>query len=135
MSTQRRSPYRFTTLPYRFTALMLVVSSGIAPTWSQDAPRGDVNNGRTLYNDVGCYQCHGRAGQGGSFGGPAPVLAGTVLTFDGYLDVLRNPVANMPPYAASVLSDQQAADIYAYIRSLPGARNPHDIPVLNNPGR
>ena len=128
MSTRRRSPYRF-------TAWMLVMSSGIEPTWSQDTPRSDVDNGRTLYNDVGCYQCHGRAGQGGSFGGPAPVLAGTAMTFAAYFDVLRNPVANMPPYAASVLSDQEAADVYAYIRSLPGARDPRDVPILNNPGR
>jgi mono/diheme cytochrome c family protein len=128
MSTRRSSPYRF-------TVPMLVLSSGFAPTWSQDAPGGDVNNGRTLYNDVGCYQCHGRAGQGGSFGGPAPVLAGTVVTFAAYLHVLRNPVANMPPYPESVLSDQQAADIYAYIRSLPGARNPGDIPILNDSPR
>ena len=126
MSTQRR-------LSHRVTALMLVVSGATAPTWSQDASRGDVNNGRTLYNDVGCYQCHGRAGQGGSFGGPAPVLAGTVMPFAGYLSVLRNPVANMPPYAESVLSDQEAANIYAYIRSLPGARNPREIPILSDP--
>lgn len=115
-------------------ALMLVAGSGIGLAWSQDALRGDVAEGRRLYNEVGCYECHGRAGQGGSFGGPAPILAGMEISFASYLHRLRNPPSDMPPYAESVLSDEEAADIYAYIRSLPGVRDPREIPILNDAG-
>jgi mono/diheme cytochrome c family protein len=117
----------------RGIALTFVSFCGASASWGQGAPAGDADRGRDLYGDVGCYQCHGRAGQGGSFGGPAPVLAATELPFEDYLSMLRNPVANMPPYAVGVLNDQEAADIYAYIRSLPGPRDPGDIPVLNGP--
>ena len=38
----------------------------------------------------------------------------------------------MPAYSEKVLTDQQVADIYAFVQSLPGRRNPKDIPLLNN---
>ena len=37
----------------------------------------------------------------------------------------------MPAYAKEVLSDQQVADIHAFLRSLPGSRSPADFPLLN----
>jgi mono/diheme cytochrome c family protein len=36
----------------------------------------------------------------------------------------------MPAYAKEVLSDQQVADIHAFLRSLPGPRPVADIPQL-----
>src|SRR5262249_58119473 len=39
---------------------------------AQDAPPGDVINGRSVYLKVNCFQCHGRAGQGGAMNYPAP---------------------------------------------------------------
>ena len=55
-----------------------------ASGWAQSAaPKGDAANGRTLYLADGCWQCHGRVGQGGLMTGPAPVLAQTRLPFRG----------------------------------------------------
>jgi hypothetical protein len=38
----------------------------------------------------------------------------------------------MPPYTAAVLSDKEAADIFAFLKTLPGRRPVKDFPLLNN---
>jgi len=37
----------------------------------------------------------------------------------------------MPPYTENVLSNQELADIYAYMRSIPPAPDFKTIPMLN----
>jgi hypothetical protein len=37
----------------------------------------------------------------------------------------------MPTYSTAVLSDQEAADIHAFLRSLPGRKPVKDFPLLN----
>ena len=39
--------------------------------------------------------------------------------------------AEMPPYEAAILTDAQAADIYAFIGSVPKSPDPKSIPLLN----
>jgi len=101
-------------------------------TWAQDAPKGDAGNGKRIYLADGCFTCHGRAGQGGAYNGPAPILAHTALPFDGFKGQVRNPVNDMPAYSDAVLSDKDIADIYAFVESLPGSRSAKDIQLLNN---
>ena len=101
-------------------------------TWAQDAPKGDAGNGKRIYLADGCFTCHGRAGQGGAYNGPAPILAHTALPFDGFKGQVRNPVNDMPAYSDAVLSDKDIADIYAFVESLPGSRSAKDIPLLNS---
>jgi mono/diheme cytochrome c family protein len=36
----------------------------------------------------------------------------------------------MPPYSANILSDKDAADIYAYLSSIPDTKDPKTIPLL-----
>jgi mono/diheme cytochrome c family protein len=102
------------------------------PARAQDAPAGDVANGKRVYLADGCFLCHGRAGQGGAYNGPAPVLAKTEMPFDGFKGQLRAPSNDMPAYSQAVMSEKDIADIYAFVKSLPGRRNPRDIPLLNN---
>jgi len=104
-----------------------------ASGWAQSAPpKGDTANGRTLYLADGCWQCHGRVGQGGLMTGPAPVLAQTRLPFAAFSRQLRNPVNDMPPYPEKLLSDKEVTDIYAFLQALPGRHPVKDIPLLNN---
>ena len=115
-------------------ASAVAISSATALTMAQaqDAPPGDAANGKRLYLADGCFTCHGRAGQGGAYNGPAPVLASTALPFDGFKGQVRNPVNDMPAFSNANLSDKDIADIYAFVRSLPGPSSPKDIPILNN---
>ena len=116
------------------TALALIVMTApvlfLAPSWAQ--PKGDAANGRKVYLADGCYQCHGRVGQGGLMTGPAPILAQTKMPYAAYKRQLRNPINDMPPYPEELLSEQEVADIYAYLQSVPGRRPVKDIPILNN---
>ncbi len=99
---------------------------------AQDAPHGDAANGKRIYLAVGCFTCHGRSGQGGALNGPAPILASTAMPFDGFKGQIRDPSNDMPAFSDAVLSDKDIADIFAFVKSLPGPRSPKDIPILNN---
>jgi mono/diheme cytochrome c family protein len=102
------------------------------PARAQDAPPGDAANGQRIYLADGCFTCHGRSGQGGNYYGTTPTLAKTELPFEGFKQQLRDPVRVMPPYEQAVVSDKEAADIYAFLQTLPGRRPAKDFPILNN---
>lgn len=99
----------------------LAFAAPIVASAQSAAPTGNVERGHKLYNVDGCYQCHGYVGQGGGPAGPG--VAKTKLPFDAFLRQLRRPSNQMPPYEAAILSEQDAADIYAYILTMPGPVN------------
>jgi|SRR5271170_7095507 len=121
---------------FRYGAVaMSVVALGFwaAPAVrAQDMPKGDAANGQKVYLADGCYQCHGRVGQGGLMTGPAPILAQIRLPFAAFRRQLRNPVNDMPPYPETLLSDKDMADIYAFLQALPGRRALKEMPILND---
>jgi len=91
--------------------------------------QADTAKGKQLFEHNGCYQCHGHEGQGGLAGAR---LSQTKLTQAGFLAYVRNPRSGMmPPFRAKVLSDQDLADVYAYIKTFPEPRAAKDIPLLN----
>jgi mono/diheme cytochrome c family protein len=104
---------------------------GIAAASAQDTPAGDANNGRRLYLADGCFECHGRAGQGGAMNYQTPALAQLELPVESFVAFLREAPNDMPAYSADVLSDKDAADIHAFLRSLPGRKPSKDFPLLN----
>jgi mono/diheme cytochrome c family protein len=107
------------------TILFLVVV--FAP--SAPAQNGNVENGKRLFLKNGCYQCHGYAGQGG-LGGAR--LAQTKLPLAAFTAYVRNPApGGMPPYRAKVMSDQELADVWAYITTFPEPPPVKGIPLLN----
>ena len=108
--------------------MILTLITGSASAQQAPAPSGNTEHGKTLYREVGCYQCHGLAGQGAAISGPR--VSRTEFAFDGFLNQLRHPANQMPPYEAVVLSDSDAADIYAYLRQMPAPPDPNSIPLL-----
>ena len=62
---------------------------------------------------------------------PAPPLAKMQHSLEVFSVLLRAGPNDMPAYAESVLSDKDAADIHAFLRSLPGRRASKDMPLLN----
>ena len=110
----------------------LLIAAALAPAWSQQAPTGDAGNGKKVYLADGCFECHGRVGEGGAMNGPAPILAQTKLPFEAFKEQLRNPVNDMPPYPDTILSDKDLTDMFAYLRSLPGPRAAKDVPIIND---
>src|SRR5713101_7957654 len=93
------------------------------------APAGDVAKGKASFERSGCWQCHGRQGQGGREG---PRIASPVpMAWPAMLRFVRTTRRNMPPYTEKVLSDQELADIYVYLQSIPAAPDFRTIPLLN----
>jgi mono/diheme cytochrome c family protein len=98
---------------------------------AQDVPAGDAADGKRLYLAT-CFACHGRSGQGGAMNGPAPILAKTAMPFDGFKAQLRQPISDMPAYSEAVMSDQQIADIYAFVETLPGPLPTKDMAIFKD---
>jgi mono/diheme cytochrome c family protein len=113
-------------------ALAVVGLGTRAIAQTQQAPSGNAAHGRELYLATGCFECHGRNGQGGAFNGPAPALAHTELGFEAFKEQLRQPANDMPAYATAVMSDQDVADVLAFVRALAGPRSPADIAILKD---
>jgi mono/diheme cytochrome c family protein len=92
---------------------------------------GDAANGKLVYLKLRCFTCHGRAGQGGAYNYPAPALASLELPVEAFQAFLREPPNDMPAFSTAVLSDKEAADVWAFLRSLPGRKPVQDFPLLN----
>jgi ubiquinol-cytochrome c reductase cytochrome c subunit len=48
-----------------------------------------------------------------------PRIAPNPLPFEVISSYVRKPTGEMPPYTAKVISDQELADIYAFLQSRP----------------
>jgi ubiquinol-cytochrome c reductase cytochrome c subunit len=90
-------------------------------------PAGNVENGKRLFTAVGCYQCHGRAAQGGAAG---PRLGPKVIALPAFVIYVRHPAGAMPPYTTKVISDAELTDIHAYIKTMPPPAKVEDTPLL-----
>jgi ubiquinol-cytochrome c reductase cytochrome c subunit len=93
-----------------------------------DTPSGNAEKGKLLFNKNGCYECHGREGQGSSMTGPR--IAPNPPPFEVISGYVRKPAGEMPPYTAKVISDQELADIYAFLQSRPRPPAAKSNPLL-----
>ena len=84
--------------------------------------------GKQLFVKHGCWQCHGFQGQGGVTG---PKLAPEPLPLETFTAFVRTSNRTMPPYMEAILSNEDLADIHAYLETLPKAPDPKSIPLLN----
>jgi mono/diheme cytochrome c family protein len=106
-----------------FTTVVLAAVAALA-----QQPATSAQNGKKLYERDGCWECHGWAGQGGRDGAR---LADTALTTAQLTRYVRKPTGAMPAYIDKVITDQELADIWAYLKSMPTPKAAKDIPLLN----
>ena len=100
---------------------------------------GNAVTGKKLYYDHACYSCHGFNGETGAraFVPNWPANLATERSFIAFLRGRANvapvqPSTSMPNYPVESVSDAQAKDIYAYIRSFKSAPPPVEkIPVMS----
>ena len=88
-----------------------------------------AEKGKAAYVQHGCWQCHGFQGQGGVAGktlAPDPIAAEAFSAF------VRGSNGPMPPYPEKILSNDDLADIYAYLQSIPKGPDPKNIPLINH---
>lgn len=113
-----------------FGALLFLLPSARAQQSSDATPAGNAQNGKKLFMADGCYECHGRLGQGAAQTGGARI-GPPMISYDGFQSYVRKPMNQMPPYTSKALPDQDLADIYAYLKSIPAPPKGKDIPLLN----
>ena len=89
---------------------------------------GNVEKGKEAFLKSGCWQCHGFAAQGGPAG---PKLAPDPKPVEVFSIFVRNTNGSMPPYPEAILSNEDLADIHAWLRSIPKQADYKSIPLLN----
>jgi len=89
-----------------------------------------AENGKTAFTKYGCWQCHGTVGQGSVITSAGKVLADTELPYESFAAFVRTTNRAMPPYREEVLPDEDLADIYAYLKSIPKPADYKTIPLL-----
>jgi ubiquinol-cytochrome c reductase cytochrome c subunit len=82
---------------------------------AQTAPqlKGDAVKGQALFKSVGCFQCHGNEAQGGTAG---PRIGPDPLPLPRFVAYVRAPRGEMPPYTLKVMSEQDLADVHAFLQ-------------------
>jgi mono/diheme cytochrome c family protein len=130
----------------RFTIVFVAIAAGVLAslaTMSAQSPSaagaaGNPVTGKKLYESYTCYGCHGFTGETGAralLPGKSANLA-SETRFIAFLRARANvapnePSTSMPNYSAATLTDAQARDVYAYIRTFKSnAPEVQDIPVF-----
>ena len=108
--------------------LIAALFAAATPAFAQ-APAGDVTRGKAAFMKNMCYTCHGTAGQGGDRGS-GPRIAYDVWPWEGFAQQVRHPREQMPRYDPAHVSDQDLADIYAYVASMKRGTKASEIPLL-----
>jgi mono/diheme cytochrome c family protein len=79
------------------------------------APPGNPADGKRWFMMNNCSACHGPHGNDGR----AANIAGIKMRFSSFVNKLRTTDAPiMPPFPESKVSKQDAADIYAYLKTM-----------------
>ena len=114
-------------------AVLCLAVQTTAHTQAVNTQRASVANGETAYLRVGCHACHGTVGHGGA----GTRLAPNTLPLAAFEAWIRSGTPGwsfargMPAFSAAVLTDQEVADIRAFLASLPAPPAAQDIPLLN----
>jgi mono/diheme cytochrome c family protein len=113
----------------KFALAAIVVSLGLGPLVSgyDAAIAASAEKGKDAYMKFGCWGCHGTVGQGAVTG---PKLAPDPMPAEAFNAYVRTSNRAMPPYREAVLSNEDLADIYAYMESIPKGPDHKSIPLL-----
>jgi len=109
--------------------LRLAAIAGCILLGNSIALAASPEKGKTLFVTYGCFQCHGTVGQGGNAG---PKLAPNPMPYEALANFVRTTDRQMPPYREAVLPNDDLADIYAYLQSVPAAPDYKTITILKD---
>ncbi|HEV2198933.1 MAG TPA: cytochrome c [Bryobacteraceae bacterium] len=119
----------FSVMPLALPLAILFAGISVGQSKNPGDLAGNAESGKAVFVKNGCYQCHGYQGQGGFAGAR---LMQTKLSQTGFIGFVRNPPpGGMPQFRAKIMPDQELADVYAYIKSIPEPKPVKDIPLLN----
>src|SRR5262244_1072676 len=111
-------------------AFLLTISSPALSQEKDKAPGGSADNGYKVYMKYQCYTCHGTVGQGADRG-TGPRLAPQPMSYASFVIQLRTPRQDMPAYRKAFVTDEEVADMYAYLVSIKPSPAVKEIPLLD----
>ena len=115
----------------RLVILTLLSLAMASVALGQDAPpAGSAERGAAAFKKYMCYTCHGTLGQGADRG-TGPKLTPPTPPYPAFVLQVRTPRLDMPAYRKEFVSDQELADIYAYLSSIKPSPAAKDIPLLD----
>jgi mono/diheme cytochrome c family protein len=127
MSSHKRADetkMRGVTLTMLSTFLIAAVASASILVPSQTSavpPRGNSQNGKKVFEKLGCFRCHGIAGEGMQQTGkePAPPkIASTHRSLQEFVRFVRAPKGQMPPFSPAQATDDELSDVYAFLQTV-----------------
>ncbi len=117
------------TLP-RFVLCLAASLATLTAAAQAPEPAGSPERGYKAYMDKMCFTCHGTVGQGGERGS-GPQIAPSQWPHEAFVQQVRHPRQAMPRYPAKYTTDQDLADMHAYLRSIKPWRAAKDIELLS----
>jgi mono/diheme cytochrome c family protein len=102
----------------------------LKPMAEPSASATNTTRGERLYKDYGCYECHGLQGQGSVSTGGAR-LGPPRIPLSAFVSYIRQPTGAMPPYTSKAVSDEDASEIYNFLKSIPPPPPLKSISLLN----
>lgn len=83
---------------------------------SCNSPKGDAAEGARWYTMHNCSACHGANGNDGR----AAEISALDMSFGSFVTILREPYSpSMPRFPENKVSEEDAADIYAWLKTMP----------------
>ncbi len=113
----------------------LIYSAVMMFTWAYAAEKNDpkpitdsmATAGMQVFHSVGCSDCHGGHAQGNI----GPKLAGLSVSEAQFEQIIRTGKGMVSSYSPSQISDEQIAEVYAYLQSL---KHPTTVGNKSNKG-
>ena len=102
-------------------------ATGIVVLTASTALAQDAQGGNQMFQEKGCWTCHGTEGQGGR----GPNIAPGPLPYAAFAAYVRMPALDMPPYSQALVSDAELQDIHAYLETIPELLDPDDTILAN----
>jgi len=103
----------------------------LKPSAKQESPiAANPSNGQRLFVKDGCYECHGYLGQGSTSTGGTR-LGPPQIPLSAFVSYVRAPTGQMPPYTVKAISNEDLAEIFNFLKSVPPPPPLKSISILN----
>lgn len=99
------------------------------PVEHQATVAAEATKGGQLFRQYGCSECHLSKGQGARTTGSR--LGPPRIPQSAFVNYVRAPTGDMPPYTRKTISDEELADMYAFLQSVLPTPSWKTIPLLN----
>jgi mono/diheme cytochrome c family protein len=119
-----------------FAAVAALLLSILLTPSPLSATPPNAENGKSLFQSLGCFRCHGAAGEGMSQPGnnsAPPKISGTHLSLQDFVHAVRSPKGQMPPFGPKQVSDSELADVYAFLHSAAATQTKLELPSNASP--